>query len=596
MIRQTETNNSKLRAAGYSRTSGEGQRDNTSIPRQKEEIQKFITANGWDFVRHYTDESLSGARIEGRDDFKRMMKDAANGQFDIIIIYDISRFARDGGDIIRESDFLKKNFGIHVIDTTKSFDTRKPRNALLNFIFAGVAEDERLRIMERTIGGRIEKAKQGLPWTGKLPAGRGFRETGKNSGEWFITEEGKKLKELLTRYVNGEALAPLAKEYGVCTQTITRNVRESNLAGTYYAKFNSPDIGKNETVAVPQIPEVITPELEQRVKDYMAHNQRWNKNNKQKYVLASFVNCLHCGKPLKGQTVEGVVYYRHYAKDKSGCSYRGIRGDLLERHVLDYLYNFFLDEPAYNKAVNAALPSDDDREVLQKDIEHVDRQLAKANNSISNLVDAIADGADVNLLLDKQNELKTTIQTLESRRDELIETLVSMPEPEQVKKHAALLRIFLMEKHRNNKDWQTISYDDVHRFLHFLFSDNPRKTGYGIFVGKINGNWNITFKGCAEFHHDVINGRAISHLLQKQAETLNYSIKQGFAEAVREADMAYERACKELEKDCEQARKELGRSVEAIKPCNHKLKPNKVNLLSIKLSRISGEWSGKIRL
>ncbi|GAG50916.1 unnamed protein product, partial [marine sediment metagenome] len=35
-------NNHKLRAVGYSRTSGEGQRDNTSILRQKEAIESFV--------------------------------------------------------------------------------------------------------------------------------------------------------------------------------------------------------------------------------------------------------------------------------------------------------------------------------------------------------------------------------------------------------------------------------------------------------------------------------------------------------------------------------------------------------------------------
>lgn len=90
------------------------QRDNTSIPRQKAEIEKFLTSQGWDFVGFYVDESQSGAKVEGREDFQRMMRDAANGKFDIIIPYDISRFGRDGTDIITQTSFLKTNYDVHV--------------------------------------------------------------------------------------------------------------------------------------------------------------------------------------------------------------------------------------------------------------------------------------------------------------------------------------------------------------------------------------------------------------------------------------------------------------------------------------------------
>lgn len=92
-----------FRVAGYCRTSSEGQRDNTSIPTQKAEIERFAAARGWTIVGWYIDESKSGSKIEGRDEFARMMRDAANGDFDVIVVYDINRFGRDGTDIIASS-------------------------------------------------------------------------------------------------------------------------------------------------------------------------------------------------------------------------------------------------------------------------------------------------------------------------------------------------------------------------------------------------------------------------------------------------------------------------------------------------------------
>jgi len=567
-----DKNNSKLRAVGYSRTSGEGQRDNTSIPRQKEAIEQFIKRNEWIFVRHYVDESLSGSKVEGRDDFQLMMKSAAQGKFDIIVPFDVTRFARDGCDIIFNARFLKKTFGIHVVDTKNNFDTRDHRKTLSNFVQAGVSEDERLRIMERMIGGRFECAERyGVPWTPKLPWGRGFKRTGKKSGEWYVTDKGHQFAELLQRYADGEPLATLTSEYGFkYRQDIPRIIRECQLSGTYIAKFNAPDIGiDNLEIPVPQIPEVITPELEARVRERMAHNQTCNQQTKRKYFLTGFVYCSHCGRSLTGQTDKRKLYsyYRHSndTGHKRGCPYRGIRGDMLESHVLDNLYQFYLDKPTYCEAVKASMPSDEDRKALEQDLQRVNRQLGKSDKEISNLVNAIAAGADVSLLLDKQNELKAEKRVLEIRRDELNETLAKMPDAEDTIREAMRLRLYLMEQVRGT-DWHTLSYDTVRRYLHFLFSDNPRSNGYGIFVELKDGQWHITFKGCFEFYHDVENGRLISHELQTMADVLNARTKSIFRQGVEQAKRQYDEDTRRYEEAVREAEMEL-------EQCNHKLKP-----------------------
>jgi site-specific DNA recombinase len=548
----TTESDKKLRAVSYCRTSSEGQRDNTSIPRQKADNERFIGSQDWEFVGHYVDESLTGAKIEGREEFQRMMRDAAKGEFDVIVCWDVTRFARDGCDIITNAKFLKTNFGVYVVDTKGQFDSRDHRRTLTNFVQAGVAEDEKLRILERCIGGRIRRAQEGMPWGSKRPAGRDFKSTGKHSGTWYVTEEGERLRELLERYANGESLKALVREYGgISSQAITRNVRESQLAGEYHAKFHAPDIGiKNLRIAVPGVPPVITPELEQRVKARMAHNQKWNKQEKQKYLLGGFVTCAHCGRPLYGQTnMSDYVYYRHVYQygEKRNCPYYSIPTDLLDGHVLDYLYSFFLDEPAYNEAIKATLPSDNDRKALGKDIKAAEKRLTAADKEIQNLVNAIAAGADVGLLLDKQNQLKAEKQVLETRLDDLRQTFAAMPSRERLETDAMLLRLRLVQEYKG-RDWRKLPYEEVRRFLHFLFGDNPKAKGYGIFVECKGDAWHITFKGCVEFYHDVVNGRPIYHALQVAAEAANAEIRSTLKVGIELADLEYEQAMKRLER------------------------------------------------
>lgn len=481
------------RAVGYSRTSSE---NDTSLETQREQIKAFVKRNGWKFICQYEDKCKSGAKIEGRDDFQRMIKDARDKEFDVIVVFDISRFARDGSDIIGTAKFLKEKFDIDIVDTKATFDTQDRNRTISNFMMAGFAEYERIQILDRTTRGRIKKAEQGLPWCPHPPTGRAFD---KEKGRWIVTDEGKKLAELLARFVDGEPLGRLVREYGISSiHAIHRSVRKGQLSGKYFAIINAKDIGiVDRKVEVPGIPSVITPQLERRLKVIFKFNQKWNKQfESREYPLIGFIKCAHCGRLLRAQTVKGIVYYRHFYKpnDKKVCPYKSVQGDLLEDRVLSYLYNFFFDKTSFNEAIQAALPKDDDRKALVKDIKEVEKQITAQKRKITNLVNAIAAGADVSLLLSKQDELKANIQGLVERRDELQQTLEAMPDPEDIWKHSVSIRAKLRARYKVS-DWQEVPYEDVRRFLHFLFGYKPKEKGFGISVGFVNGKWNITTEG-----------------------------------------------------------------------------------------------------
>ncbi len=40
-----------------------------------------------------------------------------------------------------------------------------------------------------------------------------------------------------------------------------------------------------------------------------------------------------------------------------------------------------------------------------------------------------------------------------------------------------------------NKDWRREPFDNVRRFLHFLFGENPKREGLGIFIRLQEGRW-----------------------------------------------------------------------------------------------------------
>ena len=492
-----------LRVGGYCRTSGEGQRDNTSIPEQKTGIEAKCRAEGWILVRFYVDECKSGAKTAGRDAFNRMVRDAQAGELDIIVPYDNTRFGRDGVDIVSTAKLLKEKCGVFTVDSKGQLDNRTHRNALINFTLAGVSEHERLTIMERTFRGKIAMAKAGLPWSGHLPVGRGFawEDKKKKIGEWFINETGRKLAALLARYIKHESLTDLVREFGFSSpDVIFRMIRDGQLsAKPYVVTFTHPEIGIQELrVDVPAVPTVISAALEADVKDRLQHNKSWNKQNLRKYILSGFIRCAHCGLALTSQTVDGVAYYRHHRGRKT-CPFRSIREDAVKDIVLDHLYRWFIDQPAFEMALTLALPSAGDRSEKEAAIKQAERDYDKAEKEIANLVNAIAAGADPTLLIGKQQALKEQRDTLRSRLRELGGELASLPDPAAVRQDAEVMRCILASE-QTGKDWRNESFDDIQRFLRFLFSENPKRGGLGIFVRRVGSEWTAEIRARLRLH------------------------------------------------------------------------------------------------
>ena len=54
----------------------------------------------WTFVQGYTDEGLSGISTKKRENFHQMVRNGKNGEFDLVITKEITRFARNSLDSI----------------------------------------------------------------------------------------------------------------------------------------------------------------------------------------------------------------------------------------------------------------------------------------------------------------------------------------------------------------------------------------------------------------------------------------------------------------------------------------------------------------
>ena len=189
-----------LRAVGYIRVSTDMQAElGYSLENQEYEIKNYVESKHMTLVHIYQEEKgASGKNIEGRPQFQQMLSDIAkNRDIDYVVVYNMSRFARNAANALTTLQKLKSyNVSLYVIkegidSTTKMGETM--------FSFASIFADlERDNIRENTTAGRYQKARNGL-WNG-AQAPFGYRL---DSGKLVIQEdEAEVVRIIFDRYVH----------------------------------------------------------------------------------------------------------------------------------------------------------------------------------------------------------------------------------------------------------------------------------------------------------------------------------------------------------------------------------------------------------
>ena len=112
------------RIAGYCRISVdvEADRDNTSIENQKDIISDYVQRYFTDSeLTFFVDRDRSGYTFEQREDYQRMRPYLMTGQYDILIIKDLSRFSRRNSRGLVELEDLR-DAGVRIVAIGDSID------------------------------------------------------------------------------------------------------------------------------------------------------------------------------------------------------------------------------------------------------------------------------------------------------------------------------------------------------------------------------------------------------------------------------------------------------------------------------------------
>jgi site-specific DNA recombinase len=151
----------KRRVAGYARVSTDSEEQFTSYEAQVDYYTNYIKSrDDWEFVRVYTDEGISGTNTKKREGFKNMIKDALDGNIDLIITKSVSRFARNTVDSLTTVRQLKEK-GIEIYFEKENIWTLDSKGELLITIMSSLAQEESRSISENVTWGQRKRFADG---------------------------------------------------------------------------------------------------------------------------------------------------------------------------------------------------------------------------------------------------------------------------------------------------------------------------------------------------------------------------------------------------------------------------------------------------
>lgn len=148
-----------MKIAAYCRVSTEKEEQLDSLENQKTFFSEYAERNGHKLIRLYADEGISGTSLKKRDQFIRLIQDAQLGLFEMVVVKDVSRLARNTVDFLQSIRTLK-SLGINTLFLTANMDSLGESEFVLT-LFGAMAQEESANLSKRVKFGKKINAKKG---------------------------------------------------------------------------------------------------------------------------------------------------------------------------------------------------------------------------------------------------------------------------------------------------------------------------------------------------------------------------------------------------------------------------------------------------
>ena len=459
------------KVAVYARVSTEHEAQISALENQVQYYDDILSRHAdWTLVDRYIDEGITGTSIHKRESFMRMLKDAKEKKFDLIVTREVSRFARNTVDTLQQTRTLK-TYGVEVWFTEDNIWTMNDEDGELRLsIMATLAQNESKKISQRVKAGQMISFKNGVLYGNgnilgydrvgdKLVVNKEQADTVKRIFELYLAgngvrkiqdimeQEGRKTATGLTRWQSGNINRVLRNPF-YCGRIVYRK----QYVPDYLVQKKINNHGAVDKVYVEGSHEkLVSPEDFDRAQELREKHKsvKTDKNGKAigqspcKHLWGNKLVCT-CGHAMNRRIAhkanDGTLSYIYQCygqlrtgtpagRLKKGLDIEGIcdNSSFMEWKLevqADFVFKKLLGnkEAIYKEAMAMAqdvaevkAPERNDKERLEAN----NRQIEKLNRQLANLVDMCSEG-DISreVFRSKKKKLEDQISKLEKLNDE----------------------------------------------------------------------------------------------------------------------------------------------------------------------------------
>ena len=307
-----------MRMVGYGRVSTDHEEQRDSLEHQQAFFQDFARARGHTLVRVYADQGISGKWLKKRDGFLQMLRDAERGEFELVVVKDISRFARNTVDSL-ESIRRLKALGIECIFVNNSLKVLGESEFIVT-IMAAIAQEESANLSKRVKFGKDITSRKG-----RVPPRIYGYDRLDNFTLRIVPAEAEVVREIFRLYLQGlgcRKIAQALEERGASTKLGAswnsrgvRRVLENPIYCGHYVnhKYTVSDFLSGQIQRLPpdmhyhhDRPEwaIVSPDTFQEAARLMEQRRRKSGSapptrSSGRYPLSTLLRCQSCGLPLR---------------------------------------------------------------------------------------------------------------------------------------------------------------------------------------------------------------------------------------------------------------------------------------------------------
>lgn len=203
------------RVALYVRVSTTEQaEEGYSIAEQERLLTEWCERNGYIVYEVYADRGISGKSIKKRPALIKLLEDAQNKLFDVVLVWKTNCLARNILDLLKIVEVFEQNY-ISFRSYTENHETETSQGKLQFHMLAAIAEFERNTISENVKMGMLARAREGK-WNGGRVLGYDLVDistpTDKRKHTKLVIneKEAKIVKRIFALYIAGNGYKAIA--------------------------------------------------------------------------------------------------------------------------------------------------------------------------------------------------------------------------------------------------------------------------------------------------------------------------------------------------------------------------------------------------